>query len=224
MKKNKLCGIYCIRNITNNKKIVGSSYDIMHRFATHKNKLKYNLHNNPYLQNAWNKYGGKSFSFEIIEECLEDNLIAREDFFIVEFKTLDRNFGYNFTLGSRHTQNEESKEKIRQSRLGKKMSEEQKRKLSESHKGKKYGKYSPQRCLNISLGHKGKPMSKIQKENWLNSIKNRSPQRREEISKKFREIQLQLQKNKAINLMGQNANPLPSNLTPITNSAIATTN
>lgn len=153
--REKICGIYCIRNMVNGKRIVGSSTNIHGRFAQHKNDLKYNKHRNPYLQNAWNKYSKDSFSFEIIETCDESKLIEREDFHIILLNTLDRNYGYNFNLASRHTQNEESKEKIRQSRLGKKMSEEQKKKLSEAHTGKKIGHYSEERRKHISEALKG---------------------------------------------------------------------
>lgn len=158
MKRPIKTGVYSITNKTNKKRIIGSTVNIFHRFACHKNLLKYDKHNNPHLQNAWNQYGGDNFIFEIIEECPVENLIEREDFYILKFNTLDREFGYNVNLASRHTQNEESKEKIRQSRLGKKMSKEQKKKLSEAHRNKKRGPYSEEHC---------KKLSEATKEAWI---------------------------------------------------------
>ncbi len=155
MKREILCGIYQIRNIVDNKKIIGSTNNIYHRFAQHKNELRNNGHRNPHLQNAWNKYGQDKFVLEIIEICEEDKLIEREDFYIIKFDTINRELGYNFTLGSRHTQNEESKEKLRQYRLGKKMSEEQKQKISLSHIGKNTGPRSQETKNKISKGLKG---------------------------------------------------------------------
>ena len=186
MKRPHKCGIYCIRNKINNKILVGSSVDIFHRFACHKNKLRYNIHNNPHIQNAWNHYGQNNFIFEIIEECEPEKLINMEDYYIIQFNTLNREFGYNLNLASRHTQNEESKEKIRQSRLGKRMNEEQKKKLSITHTGKIRGPYSKEHKQKISLAHKGKPMTPYQKQRWLEAIHNRTDLQKQELANKIK--------------------------------------
>ena len=56
-------GIYCIRNSINNKCYVGQSKNVKKRFIHHKSMLRKNEHNNPYLQNSWNKYGENNFTF-----------------------------------------------------------------------------------------------------------------------------------------------------------------
>ena len=77
-----MIGIYSITNLVNNKVYVGSSTNINHRFITHKSRLRNNIHCNKHLQNAWNKYGEENFKFEVIEECEEDKLTEREQYWI----------------------------------------------------------------------------------------------------------------------------------------------
>ena len=88
-------GIYKIRNLIDEKFYIGSSKDIDHRWTCHKRRLNNNEHDNPILQNAWNKYGKDSFVCEVIE--LVDNnpklLFEREEYY---FKMLNpHNNGYN---------------------------------------------------------------------------------------------------------------------------------
>ena len=73
-----MIGIYAIKNIINDKIYIGSSKNLHKRIDDYKYNLRHNKHRNQYLQNAWNKYGEKSFEFNIIEECLEENLILKE--------------------------------------------------------------------------------------------------------------------------------------------------
>lgn len=60
-------GIYYIINIVNNKKYIGSSFDIKKRISKHFRQLSKNKHINKHLQNAYNFYGKENFSFEIVE-------------------------------------------------------------------------------------------------------------------------------------------------------------
>ena len=92
---NKICGVYKIINISNGKIYVGSSNNIYKRWLQHERDLNENIHGNPYLQNAWNKYGGKkSFKFEIIEECEPSIQFEREQFYLNLLNPFDDN-GYN---------------------------------------------------------------------------------------------------------------------------------
>jgi group I intron endonuclease len=63
----KKCGIYKITNTKNDFYYIGSSVDITSRFGNHRSSLRKNTHNNPKLQNAWNKYGEHCFNFEIVK-------------------------------------------------------------------------------------------------------------------------------------------------------------
>lgn len=71
-------GIYCIINIKNSKRYVGSSSNIRRRLWCHRAYLRHNNHENPYLQNAWNKYKEEGFDFYILEACEIEKLLERE--------------------------------------------------------------------------------------------------------------------------------------------------
>ena len=94
MVRQKICGVYKITNIENEKFYVGSSKDIYERWNQHRIALNNNEHGNKYLQNAWNKHGSNNFSFDIIEECAPDIQFEREQRYLDELNPFDDN-GYN---------------------------------------------------------------------------------------------------------------------------------
>ncbi len=75
-------GIYQLRNIVNNKLYIGSSKHLSIRKKEHFSALSNNQHRNSHLQNAWNKYGGESFVFQVLEECEKDQLLKREQYYL----------------------------------------------------------------------------------------------------------------------------------------------
>lgn len=89
-----MCGVYKIINTVNEKIYIGSSKDINRRWSEHIRALELNAHINQHLQNAWNKYGRKSFKFEIIEQCDEKHQYEREQYYIDLYKPFQDN-GYN---------------------------------------------------------------------------------------------------------------------------------
>lgn len=98
-KVNKHCkksGIYCILNLLNQKKYIGSSKNIYDRLVNHKMMLNNNKHHNNYLQNSWNKYKSNNFIYIILEECDKLKLIEREQFYIDTLKP-EYNFVTNVT-------------------------------------------------------------------------------------------------------------------------------
>lgn len=147
-------GVYIIKNLINGNFYIGSSCDIKKRWNSHKSGLRNNKHVNKHLQNAWNKYGEENFIFEIIEECLPEFCIKREQYYldslleaqkyIKKEKSLFRIKGYNInpTANSQFGKvvSEETKEKMRKNNLGKKHPESVKLKISQSLKGKIYKK------------------------------------------------------------------------------------
>ena len=167
MKAEKICGIYQIRNIINNKKIIGQSVDIRGRWISHKNRLRRGIHINKHLQRAWNKYGENNFKFEFLYLCPSTDLNKEEIRLIKEHNTFDKNFGYNLTTGGESpVMSEETKEKIRQSCMGEKhtlfgkhRSEETKQRIREALSGENcynYGKHlSEETKQKISDDHKG---------------------------------------------------------------------
>ena len=156
-----ISGVYSIRNITNNRCYIGSSVNLQRRFGSHKAQLNKNIHSNPALQNAWNKYGRESFVFEILMLCPVDQLIENEQKFIDITKYL-----YNMSdradlpmLGKNHT--EETKLKMSRSKKGQKpwntglkMSDELCEKLSKAHMGMKRRPFTEVARQNMSEAHK----------------------------------------------------------------------
>lgn len=88
-------GIYKITCTVNGKIYIGSSIDIARRFREHRSKLKNKTHNNKYLQRSWDKHGKENFSLSIIEECKENDLIKREQYWIDELKPYIKEIGFN---------------------------------------------------------------------------------------------------------------------------------
>ena len=107
----KILGIYSITNLTNGKLYIGSSNNIYRRWREHKKLLNKNVHHSYLLQNAWNKYGENNFIFEIIEECSEDMLLEREQYYIDLYSSADNYYGYNVSeYAGRPSMNQEQRE------------------------------------------------------------------------------------------------------------------
>lgn len=118
MSKKEISGIYCILNRANGKRYIGSSKSVHYRWKQqHKPDLKNNKHGNQHLQNAWNKYGESNFEFLILEECSIDVLEIKEEYWLDQFKSYERQCGYNLTkiCNGKHIISEETKEKMSQS-------------------------------------------------------------------------------------------------------------
>lgn len=60
--------VYKILNRHNGMFYIGSTNNFKRRVGRHKTELKHGIHNNRYLQNAYNKYGLEYFEFIVIEE------------------------------------------------------------------------------------------------------------------------------------------------------------
>ena len=106
MTREKVCGIYKIENLVNGKVYIGQSADMKRRWSDHKRmfnhkddgSLKYNYP----LYCAFRKYGEQNFSFEIIEECDEEELNEKEICYIKKYNSYVRwnnSNGYNQTIG-----------------------------------------------------------------------------------------------------------------------------
>lgn len=171
-------GIYKIINLTNSKIYIGSAKDVAIRWRNHKRELLNNKHHNRYLQRSWNKYEEGNFQFEVVEYVGDvELLIEREQYYIDLFHACNRKYGYNINpvagscLGRVHTQ--ETKQKIREKHIGKKMSEESRLKMrfaklgvspsekqrliaSQTWRGRKHTEES---ILKMKQKHKGKIIS-----------------------------------------------------------------
>ena len=142
-----LSGIYIIQNCINNKCYTGSSFQIEKRWIVHKSQLSNSKHQNPHLQNAWNKYGEAAFKFWIAEEVPDKNqLLEREQWWLDMFESVynirklaNNNLGLRYSLPFRH------KDSLHKINIGnalrnKKHSTEHKLNNSIAQTGKKYSK------------------------------------------------------------------------------------
>lgn len=136
-------GIYLIRCNSENKIYIGQSNNIKKRYNSHIEKLRKNTHPNIYLQNAFNYYGEKDFSCEILYELLDNDfdrekLYELEIYYISLYNSNDRMFGYNIESGGvsfgRHP--EETIKKMSECKKGKKHSQQTKDLLSKIRKDK----------------------------------------------------------------------------------------
>lgn len=177
MQNELISGIYCIENITTNKKYIGQAVDINDRWKKHIRGLNNGYHDNDYLQNAWNKYGKDDFKFYVLEYCKEEELDEKEIYYIELYNAMNREYGYNLKSGgqnggSRYSdesrkkmsnshkelcKNKENIEKLRQNALNIWSNEEYKQSRSgENHP--MYGKHlSEEVRKKISNANKGKP-------------------------------------------------------------------
>lgn len=85
----KVSGIYAIHNKITDGVYIGSAKNLRQRLRSHSKCLRHNKHQNPHLQNSFNKHGIKVFSFQILELCEAENLIKYEQTW------LDIRFGNN---------------------------------------------------------------------------------------------------------------------------------
>lgn len=103
-------GIYQIVNKVTGDLYIGSSCQLSTRKTTHFRNLKNGVNHCKILQRAYNKYGKENFEFTIIEYCVKEVLIQREQFYLEQFKPKYNACKLipNQTLGFNHS--EESKQ------------------------------------------------------------------------------------------------------------------
>lgn len=139
-------GIYRITNTKNGNSYIGkTAMNFGDRWDCHRAQLRGGYHDNPHLQNAWNKYGEESFEFVVVEEIDDaSKLNELEIKYIAKYKADGKS--YNISDGGDGGANlgkhlsEETKRKIGEKNrihmTGKTMSEETRAKMSESQKSR----------------------------------------------------------------------------------------
>ena len=137
--------VYIYINKINNKKYIGITNDVERRYKEHL------THNNQLIDKKIKEYGIENFIFKILFEGEYEECKEKEKFYIKEYKTLAKEYGYNIVeggdgcVGFNHS--EETKQKISESmkkrfenkenhpNYRRKMSEKQKESLREYHTG-----------------------------------------------------------------------------------------
>src|SRR5208283_4314746 len=130
--------IYKITNSINNKAYVGQCQTSLNERWRHHKTDAYRF--DGYFQRAIRKYDTECWKFEILEEVEDINLLNEAEMKWIEYyDTFNRDKGYNSTNGGVNgfIVSEETKEKMRQARLGKKASEETKEKIGQAKLGNK---------------------------------------------------------------------------------------
>lgn len=92
--------IYKITNKINNKIYIGKVYNrsTIERFKRHCNDAKPNARS--LVDRAIYKYGKENFIVEVIDKANSlDELDNKEKFWISKYNSIDKNIGYNLTLG-----------------------------------------------------------------------------------------------------------------------------
>ena len=153
-----MVGIYCIENTLNQNKYIGLSIQIEERWRNHKRLLKRGIHENAHLQNAYNKYGDV-FKFYVIEECKQEQLNEREQYWISFYDT--KSHGYNESDGGGGIFNPTN---------------DVRRKISEGLKGSKNGMYGV-RLYGSQNGMYGRHHTKESKEKMSELRKHRTGER-----------------------------------------------
>lgn len=138
--------------------LYGSTIQKFHRrIDDYKRKLKKGVYGNSKLQNCYNKYGKDSLVWEIVQEGIPEDIIeCVEDIWIGAncARIEDGKGGMNMRDATVPRHSQETKDKIRKSLTGRKLSEEHKKAVSEGNKGKKMSKESVEKTRLGSIGRK----------------------------------------------------------------------
>ena len=140
----KTFGIYRITNTINGNTYIGKTgTSFGDRWDCHRTQLNGGYHDNPHLQNAWNKYGKDAFEFDVVEEVSDKSLLNELEIkYIKSYR--EKGICYNiqdggdggFLLGKHLSEETKRKigEKNRINMTGRKFSDETREKMSHSQK------------------------------------------------------------------------------------------
>lgn len=116
-------GIYVITNLKTGRVYVGSAIALRGRMLCHRASLRRGVHDNSYLQRAWDKCGEGSFIFKVLEVCQPQECLVREQYWIDQLRAAERAYGYNlcpFAGGGRRGMkfSKETRDKMSRTRKG----------------------------------------------------------------------------------------------------------
>lgn len=135
----KRSGIYCIRNIINNKVYVGKSINIYERIRVHINLLnKKSLNENNHFISTWHKYGRNSFEYFILEDVPKNEglMKERELYWMIKLESTNPEKGYNIRMDSRTNMiiSKETRKKLSEAQIKRFSNPEEREKASKNFK------------------------------------------------------------------------------------------
>lgn len=130
-------GIYQILNTVDGKRYIGSAVNMQSRWWMHLCELRANKHGNSKLQRGWNKHGEQAFNFLPILTCAKSMLLNYEQQLLDKVKPeynicvvagsalgVKRSAEFKAKLLG-HPVSDETRQKMRAAKLGKKQTPEQ---------------------------------------------------------------------------------------------------
>lgn len=137
---------------------VGQSINCERRRLEHFGDLRRGKHYSQKMQNAFNKYGEHSLTFEVIEQCKPDELNDRERNWLIQLVGQPHSFNVSDTPEATTRglkQSDKTKKKIAEKQKGKRHSTLTRKLISNIQKGKKRGPASEERKRKISEAQSG---------------------------------------------------------------------
>ena len=133
------CGIYKIQSKLKPERFyIGSALKMNKRWNRHRYDLRRNKHGSIKLQRHFIKYGIDDLDFTIVEPCLPQFLIIREQYYLSKYMPY-----FNICMLAGNS-------------LGRIVSDETRNKLSKAAKGKKLGPMSEEHRIKCGMAAKGK--------------------------------------------------------------------
>ena len=135
----KVSGIYAIVNTVTDKGYIGSTANLKTRISYNRSKLRHGIHDNSYLQHAWNLHGESNFKFFLVQKCDISDLSSYESLWMRMLASCCRDYGYNLDTIAQHKMHcEETKRKIAASHIGENFSPERRQRISAALTGTKH--------------------------------------------------------------------------------------
>lgn len=179
-------GIYTITHLETGRIYIGSTNYLELRWKQHRYELEKGKHQNRKLQGSWNRHGGATFSFGVLEIVTDlETLLDREDFHVNDKKPFYniapvfrlgnefyRELGRKWGLANKgRIHSEETRRKVSEAGKGRMITEETRRKLSEALKGRKLTAETKQK---LSDAKKGRTLSEEHR-NKLSEVRKGRP-------------------------------------------------
>lgn len=173
-----ISGAYKITNTANGKVYIGATSNLRDRRQHHDWDLRNHKHSNKEMQEDYDK-NPDAFRFDVLEYCDPDFLTGLERKYILEYDSMNPNYGYNRESGgnkgktiSGETRNIWSSHRSNggAGMYGKHHTEESKRRISETQKGKVISEETRKK---ISVAKTGKQPTLETRKKWSEQRKGR---------------------------------------------------